>query len=359
MSVSHTSRGDQVITTDTLGDANIIPGPAGEAVEESATSPVSWSDVTLDDVFAARDRIMPFLHRTPLNSSQTLSDLTDTQLWLKVEAFQRTGSFKARGALNAALHLTDEQKQLGVVTLSAGNHGQGLAFAARQVGTKATIFVPKSAVPTKVEAMRNYGADVRFVPNMESVLPYIEAFQHETGAFYVSPYDDPHVIAGQGVVGLEILEDLPEVETIVVPAGGGGLLAGVLVAVKSQRPDVRIVGVEPVGANVVRRSLDAGHAVMADVIDTIADGLGAPRAGDLSQAIISHYVDDCVLVTDEEIAGALWAILDRTKILVEPAGAAATAALIAKRVGAAPGSKAVAILSGGNIDSGKLKAILP
>ncbi|MEJ7840083.1 MAG: threonine/serine dehydratase, partial [Thermomicrobiales bacterium] len=297
--------------------------------------------------------------RTPLIASQTLGNLSNTQLWLKVEAFQRTGSFKSRGALNAVLQLTDQQKKAGIVTLSAGNHGQGIAFAARQVGTRATIFVPKTAVPTKVEAMRNYGADVRFVPNMESVLPFIAEFQQETGAFFVSPYDDPHVIAGQGIVGLEILEDLPEVETIVVPAGGGGLLAGILVAIKSQRPDIRVVGVEPYGANVVRRSLDAGHAVAADIIDTIADGLGAPRAGDLSQAIIAHYVDDVVLVTDEQIASALWSILERTKILVEPAGAAACAALNANLVGARSGRPAVAILSGGNIDSSKLKSILP
>jgi threonine dehydratase len=363
MSVSHTSGGEQVLTTDTLGDAEIITNPAakaGEASDEPATaSTARWSDVTLDDVHAARERVMPHLHRTPLISTSTIGKLTGTELSLKAEVFQRTGSFKSRGALNAALHLTDDEKRSGVVTLSAGNHGQGLAFAARQVGTKATIFVPKTAVPTKVEAMRNYGADVRFVPNMETVLPYIEAFQQETGAIFVSPYDDPHVIAGQGVVGLEILEDMPDVETVVVPAGGGGLLAGVLVAIKSQRPDVRVVGVEPVGANVVRRSLDAGHAVMADVIETIADGLGAPKAGELSQAIIAHYVDDVVLVTDDEIAGALWTILDRTKILVEPAGAAAIAALIAKRVGAKLGSKVVAILSGGNVDATKLKSILP
>jgi threonine dehydratase len=359
MSASKTSGGEQVVTTDTLGDAKIIIDPATQSNTEPATASVHWSDVTIDDVRAARERVMPFLHRTPLLPSQTLSALTNTRLSLKVEAFQRTGSFKSRGALNAALQLTDEQKRNGLVTLSAGNHGQGIAFAARQVGTKATIFVPKTAVPTKVEAMRNYGADVRFVPNMESVLPFIAGFQEETGAFFVSPYDDPHVIAGQGIVALEILEDFPEVETIVVPAGGGGLLAGILVGIKSQRPDIRVVGVEPIGANVVRRSLDAGHAVPADVIDTIADGLGAPRAGDLSQAIISHYVDDVVLVSDDQIASALWSILDRMKILVEPAGAASTAALIADIVGAKPGSNAVAILSGGNIDSGKLKAILP
>lgn len=357
MSAMQRTGGEPVVTTDTLGDAETIIDPADEA--GTGTPACSWEDVTLAHVRDARERIMPHLHRTPLFHSTTIGRLTNTDLSLKLETFQKTGSFKARGALNAALHLTAEQRKAGVVTLSAGNHGQGLAFAARQVGTQATIFVPKSAVPTKVEAMRNYGAEVRFVPNMESVLPYIEAFQQETGAHYVSPYDDPFVIAGQGVVGLEILEDLPEVETIVVPAGGGGLLAGVLVAVKSQRPDVRVVGVEPVGANVVRRSLDAGHAVMADVIDTIADGLGAPRAGELSQAIISHYVDDVVLCTDDEIAHALWTILDRTKILVEPAGAAATAALMTGRAGTRHSSAAVTICSGGNIDAARLRRLLP
>jgi threonine dehydratase len=356
MPVSKHTAGAEVATTDTLGETAIIIDPAQEA---GSASPASWSDVRLSDVYEARERIMPYLHRTPLIQSSTIGAMTGTDLWLKLETFQKTGSYKARGALNAVLALTEAERANGLVALSAGNHGQGLAFAARQVGAKATIFVPKAAVPTKVEAMRNYGADVRFVPNMESVLPYIEAFQKETGAFFVSPYDDVHVIAGQGVIGLEILEDLPQAANVIIPVGGGGLIGGLLLALKELRPDIRVVGVEPERANVMRRSLDAGHAVMADFIDTIADGLGAPKAGELSYALVEHYVDDLVLVTEDQIAHALWTILDRTKVLVEPAGAAATAALLAGLCGVEPGSPTVAICSGGNIDAAKLRRILP
>lgn len=367
MSASHASGGEQVVSTDTRTDASIIGAPAVLAGEEPATvhedapagSDPHWSDVTLADVQAARERIMPHLHRTPLLPSATLSRMTGTEIGLKVEAFQRTGSFKSRGALNAALQLTDEQKAHGVITLSAGNHGQGMAWAASHVGTRAVVFMPENAVPTKVEAIRNYGAETRFVPTMESIVPLMEECQREFGYTFISPYDDPRIVAGQAVVGLEILEDAPDVETIVVPVGGGGLLAGIAVGIKSQRPGIRVVGVEPEGATVVRASLEAGHPVKAERIQTIADGLAAPAAGHLTQAIISRYVDDVVLVSDDEIISALWLILERTKILVEPAGAAAVAALLTGKAGARQSGKTVAILSGGNIDPAKLKALLP
>lgn len=373
MPASRTSQGNGVAGATQREDAGIIRNEPSQQIDieaaaehlgmpdladEAAPATASWQDVTLDHVLAARERIMPHLHRTPMLESATLSEMTGTDLGLKAELFQRTGSFKSRGALNAAMLLTPEQRARGVVTLSAGNHGQGLAFAASKVGTRAVVFMPEGAVPTKVEAIKGYGAETHFSPTMEAIFPLMEAYQREYGLTFVSPFSDPAIIAGQGVVGPEILDDAPDVETIVVPVGGGGLLAGVALAVKSQRPDVRIVGVEPEGADVVSRSLAAGKPVAAVRIDTIADGLTAPFAGELSQAIIQHYVDDVVLVTDDEIITALRLILERVKVLVEPAGAASVAALLTGKAGARHGSRTIAILSGGNVDRAKLKALL-
>lgn len=344
------------------GTANIIhriPETQIDAVPQADDSiKPRWQEVTLDDIRAARERVMPRLHRTPMLRNRTLSQLTNTTLGLKAEVFQRTGSFKARGALNATMQLTDEQRARGIVTLSAGNHGQGIAFAAAMVGTRAVVFMPETAVPTKVDAIKGYGAEPRFTPSMEGIFPLMEAYRQEHGLTFIAPFSDPHIVAGQGIVGLEILEDEPDVDTVIVPVGGGGLLAGVALAIKSQRPDVRVVGVEPVGSNIVKKSLESGRPEQAHDIQTIADGLSAPFAGELTQAIIEHYVDDVVLVTDDDIVDALKLILSRAKVLVEPAGAAATAALLTGKAGVPQGSNVVTILSGGNIDFAKLKLLL-
>lgn len=335
-------------------EADVDPDTA----QAGTSHPASWQDVTLADVYAARERIMPHLHRTPMLSSDTLGHMTGTRLGLKAEVFQKTGSFKSRGALNAAMQLTPEQRARGVVTLSAGNHGQGLAFAASIVGTRVVVFTPKTAVPTKVEAIRNYGAEIHFTESMGDIFQKMEEYRIEHDLTFVSPYDNAAIIAGQGTVGLEILEDLPDVETIVVPVGGGGLLAGVAMTVKSLRPDVRVVGVEPKGANKVRKSLDSGHLELTGPIETVADGLSAPFAGRLSQAVIHHYVDDVVLLDEAEIIDAMRLILERVKVLVEPSGAAAVAGLLGDKVGARSGGQAVAILTGGNVDREKLKRLL-
>lgn len=342
----------------TVTEAPAETPPMPPAAVQDPAPAVAAADVTLADVRAARERIMPHLHRTPLLGARTLSRMTNADLTLKVESMQRTGSFKARGALNAALLLSPEQKARGVVTLSAGNHGQGLAFAAGMVGTRCVVFMPETAIPTKVDAIRSYGAEARFAPTMEDVFPAMEAYRHEHGMTFVAPFSDPAIIAGQGTVGLEILEDAPDVETVVVPVGGGGLLAGVALTLKALKPEVRVVGVEPEGAAVVSRSLACGELVTLDKIETVADGLAAPFAGPLSQAIIERSVDDVVLVTDDEIIHALRLILERTKLLVEPAGAAAVAALLAGKAAVAHGTKTVAILSGGNVDGATLKALL-
>ena len=331
---------------------------AGTTIADRPPAGLASLPVTLDDIHAARERIMPHLHRTPTLNTATLSQRTNTNLSIKCETFQRTGSFKARGALNALLQLTPEQRERGVVTLSAGNHGQGLAFAASKVGVRAVVFMPETAVPAKVAAIRGYGAEAMFAPTMETLFAAMNAYKEEHGLTYVAPFSDPAIIAGQGVVGLEILEDVPDVETIVVPAGGGGLLSGILVAVKSQRPDVRIVGVEPTGANIVTRSREEGRLITPERIETVADGLAAPFAGEVSQPIIDALVDDMVLVSDDEILAALRLIIERCKIVVEPAGAAATAALMTAKVPGAKGTRTVALLSGGNIDLNKLASFL-
>src|SRR5919106_3636584 len=319
---------------------------------------MSTPDVTLDDVRAAAVRIAPYIHRTPLFDSATLSRLTRTKLGLKAENLQRTGAFKARGALNAVLRLSAEERERGVVTLSAGNHGQGLAYAAKIAGVRCVVFMPQNAVPTKVAAVKEYGAEARFAPSMETVFAAMDEYRDAYGLHYVHPFGDPDIIAGQGTVGLEILEDSPEVDTIAVCVGGGGLLSGIAVAAKAIKPEVRIVGVEPEGAPVVTRSLVAGYPVTIEKITTIADGLAAPFAAPTSQRLIERLVDDVVIVTDDEILAALRLLLERTKLLVEPAGAAATAALLTGRAGAASGSRVVATLSGGNVDFEKLKRLL-
>jgi threonine dehydratase len=327
-------------------------------VQTTGAIPDPLTPPALADIYAAKVRIAPHLWRTPLFSSTTLSRLTGTTLMLKAEHLQRTGAFKSRGALNALLQLSSEQRARGVVTFSAGNHGQGLAYAAGVTGAKCTVFMAANAVPTKVEAIRGYGAETRFGETIHEAFAAMERFVGDTGALFVSPFADPAIIAGQGTVGLEIIEDFPDVEQIVVPVGGGGLISGVALAVRAIRPEIRIVGVEPEGANVVWQSLRAGKPARLETIETIADGLGAPFTTELPLSIIQRYVDDVVLLSDDEILQALRLILGRTKQLVEPAGAAAVAALLTNKAAVPHGAKTVAILTGGNIDLARLKGVL-
>jgi threonine dehydratase len=332
-------------------------------IANDAADPASgWqhdeTSVGLNDVLAAAERISNFVHRTPIVDSGTLSRMTGSRLGLKAENLQRTGSFKARGAVNAILRLTVEQREQGVVTMSAGNHGQGLAYAAARFGVRCVVFMPEQAVPAKVAAVKGYGAEARFAPTMETLFAAMDEYRRAHDLHYVHPFGDADIVAGQGTVGLEILEDCPEVATIVVPVGGGGLLAGVAVAAKSIKQGIRVVGVEPEGAPAVRRSLDAGRPVTLDRIATVADGLAAPFAESLSLRLIERYVDDVVLLSDEEIVAALRVLLERTKLMVEPAGASATAGLLSGKIQTTPDARTIAILSGGNIDLDKLKRLL-
>ena len=315
--------------------------------------------LSIEDIVAARERIGDKVHRTPLLRATRLGDPTGVALSLKCESFQKTGSFKARGALNAVLLLNPDQRARGVITVSAGNHAQALAYAAGIVGVKATVVMPSAATMSKVAASRGYGAEVVLFGSSS-----IEAFAHarelekERGLVFVHPFDDVAVVAGAGTVGLELLDaDHADIDVLVVSIGGGGLIAGIATAIRARSPKTRIVGVEPEGAAAMRKSLDAGKPMRLDRINTIADGLSAPMAGEVTYPIIRDLVDDVVLVSDDEIRTAIRDLLSSARLVTEPAAAAALAAVTAGRVGAQPGSRVVVVVSGGNIDLTRLSEI--
>jgi|SRR5579859_231294 len=317
--------------------------------------------VTLEDVLEAQRVIAGRLHRTPLLSAQALGAMADppVRLFLKAELLQKTGAFKVRGALNKLAELSPEQKRRGLITVSAGNHAQAVAWSAAAEGVPATVVMAETAVRSKVEATRGYGAEViLFGTSMSGIFEHAHQLEHERGLLFIPPFDDPRIIAGQGTVGLEILEDLAEPDVVIVSCGGGGLCSGVALAIKSKRPQTRVVIVEPEGAPTMRRSLDAGKPMALESINTIADGLTAPFTSDLTLAMTQRYVDEAVLVSDAEIGHAMGLILERCKLLAEPAAAATVAALLAGKVDVAEGAKVVAILSGGNVDRERLKQLV-
>jgi threonine dehydratase len=301
---------------------------------------------TLADIEAARERIAAVARETPVYSSETLRRRTGRTVWLKAENLQRTGSFKVRGAVNKISSLSPEERDAGVVAASAGNHAQAVAWAAREAGIAATIYVPQDAPMAKVEATRNYGAEVvlageGFDGAQEACRAAVEA-----GATLVHAFEDPAVIAGQGTLGLELCEQLAELEALVVPIGGGGLAAGIATAVKEIRPSVRLVGVQAAACAPL-----AGTPVGF----TIADGIAVKKPGELTSEILEERLDDLVTVSDDEIAHAIVLLLERVKLVVEGAGAASVAALVAGKVGGS--GPACALLSGGNIDASLLVEI--
>jgi threonine dehydratase len=298
----------------------------------------------------ARARIAASIHRTPLLPSHHLSERVGVPVYLKCENLQKTGAFKVRGALHRLLRLSDEERDRGVVTISAGNHAQAVAWAARAAGVKAVVVMPEHASRTKIAASEGYGAEV--ILHGDAKAAFARAFElaEERGLRFVHPFDDEEVVAGHGSCALEILEDLPDVGSIVVPVGGGGLISGIAAATAAVRPQVSVWGVEPEGADAMHRSLQKGEAVHLDHVSTIADGLGAPMAGVLNHALVAAHARGVVLVSDAEIIDAMKVLLERTKLLAEPAGATGLAALLAGRIGL-PGDAPVAVvLSGGNVD---------
>jgi threonine dehydratase len=307
--------------------------------------------LSLADIRAAADRIHAYILRAPTLSGEALAG---PGAWLKAENLQRTGSFKVRGAVNAVLQLSPQQRQRGVITLSAGNHGMALAYAAQAFGIPCVVVVREDAAMAKLQAIRRYGAAIVLTP-LAQWQQRLEAEQQQRKLHLVHPFDDPAVAAGQGTVGLEILEAVPDLRTLIVPVGGGGLISGVAVAVKQQRPAVRIIGVEPEQAPTVNESLAAGHPVAPSRLDTIADGLAAPYTRPFNLALIQRYVDEMRTVSDAAIIDALKLIALQAKLVVEPAGAAAVTALLADPAVQRP---VVAILSGGNLDGQRLTAWL-
>jgi threonine dehydratase len=297
---------------------------------------------TLADVEAARARIAgKGVRTTPLYSTETFGRMTGRPVHLKAETLQRTGSFKIRGATNKLETLTDEERKAGVVAASAGNHGQAVAWAAREAGVEATIFMPAGTPMAKVEPTRNYGARAELTgATFEDAMAAARAYIEESGATFVHPFEDPDVIAGQGTIGLELVEQLPELETVVIPVGGGGLSSGIGLALRALKPDIRIVGVQAAACAPLAGSTDLGY--------TIAEGIAVKHPGELTSRLLADLLESVVTVTDDEISQAIVLLMERAKLVVEGAGAAAMAALLGGRV---PGDgPAVAILSGGNID---------
>lgn len=311
--------------------------------------------ITLDDIRSAESCIRDRVHRTPLLGSQTLAARAGAgRLSLKCENLQKTGSFKVRGVLNKLSTLNDAERARGVVGFSAGNHAQALAWCAHAAGVRCTVVMPATAPQSKVEASRGYGATVLQVPTSADAFKRARELTDTEGFTFVHPFDDDAIIAGGGTVALEILEHTDRVDLLVVPIGGGGLVAGATVAMRALSPHTRIVGVEPTGACGMRQSLDAGRALHIESPSSIADGLAAPMAGEHTFEIVSRYVDDVVLVTDEEIGEAMTLLLSRCKLLAEGAGAAATAALIAGRIRVRDTENVVVMVSGGNVDLSRL-----
>jgi threonine ammonia-lyase medium form len=315
--------------------------------------------LSLADIRSARARLAGRIHTTPVMSATRLGDRVGVRLLLKCENFQKTGSFKARGALNYLSQLAPTERERGVVTFSAGNHAQSLAWAARQTGVNATVVMPAAASPLKAAASRDYGADVvLFGANGMEALAKARDLERERGLVFAHPFDHEHVMAGQGTTALELLEQAPDLDAVVVPVGGGGLIAGILVAIKESNPKIRVYGVEPTGAAGMRRSLDAGRPVTLDSVKTIADGLAAPMAGNLTYEVVKRYADDVVLIDDDAIAAALRDLLTSAKVLAEPGGAASTAAVLTRAVPLRPGERVAVIVSGGNVDVTRLATLL-
>jgi threonine dehydratase len=305
--------------------------------------------ITLADIEAARALLGDAAVETPVQGARWLEQRTGSPVRFKCENLQRTGSFKARGAYVRIARLSPEERALGVVAASAGNHAQGVALAAQRLGIKATVFMPEGAPIPKERATRGYGADVVFEGRyLEDSLAAAKRYAEETGAVLIHPFDHTDIVAGQGSVGLEILEQVPDVRTVVVPTGGGGLLAGIALAVKAKRPDVRLVGVQAEGAAAFPGSLQEGHPVPLPSMRTMADGIAVGLPGDITFAAVRDHVDEIRTVSEESLSRALLGVLERAKLVVEPAGAAGVAAVLDDpRAFQGP---TVIVLSGGNID---------
>ncbi|MCS6767554.1 MAG: threonine ammonia-lyase [Candidatus Nitrosocaldus sp.] len=305
----------------------------------------------LDDIRNAREMLRGVIHRTPLDYSSTFSRLTGCNIYLKMECFQKTGSFKVRGAYTRLRMLGSEERRRGVVTASAGNHAQGVAYASRMLNIPCTVVMPFNASPAKVSATRMYGAEIVFHGSI-----YDQAWERameiarEQGRVFVHAFDDANVIAGQGTIGLEIMEDIPDIDAIVVPVGGGGLAAGIALAVKGIRPDVKIIGVQSKAFSAMKESLEQGRIVEVSNGSTIADGISVRKPGELTLSILRRYMDHIDTVDDDAIVKAMFLLMERAKVVVEPAGAVGLAYMLNTPDANLRGKNIAVVLSGGNVD---------
>jgi threonine dehydratase len=315
--------------------------------------------IDVADVREARERVRETARHTPLDYSHTFSEMTGAEVHLKLENFQRTGSFKIRGAANRIETLSASQREAGVVTASAGNHAQGVALAATRSGVDARIVMPEHAPISKIKATRGYGAEVVLHgADYNEAAEHAHEIERAAGRTYVHAFDDEAVMAGQGTIGLEIVEDCPAVDTVVVPIGGGGLISGIATAIKAERPGARVVGVQAEGASSVAPSLEKGEIHELDGVDTIADGIATRRVGDKTFEVIRERVDEVVTVADADIAMAITYLLERSKTLVEGAGAVSLAALLSGAIDHDDGEVIVPALCGGNIDLNTLTTVV-
>jgi threonine dehydratase len=312
--------------------------------------------LSADQLAQVRGRIGNRVHRTPVLSSRLLNRLAGTELLLKAEHLQRGGAFKIRGALNFLMTLAGAERERGVITASSGNHGQAMALAAQELGIRATVVAPEDISPVKAAAIRDYGAAVEIAGRSSAErLARAQAIAAESGAVFVPPYDHPRIIEGQATTGAELVEDAPGIEAVAVPVGGGGLIAGIALAVKLAAPSVRVVGVETVAADDANRSFRAGKRIRIDHPNTIADGIRNLEVGALNWEVIQTHVDDMVTVSDAEVIEAMRLLITRAKVVAEPTGAVAAAAVLAGRV---RGARVAAIVSGGNLDPALLAELL-
>jgi threonine dehydratase len=309
--------------------------------------------LTLDGVRACRDRIAPYVLRTPVHSladPQVAAALPDVDVWLKLELLQRAGTFKPRGALSNMLDLDAEALARGVTAVSAGNHAMAVGYAAAALGSTAKVVMPKNANPGRVAGCRAYGAEVVLVDDVHAAFEEVHRIEREEGRTFVHPFDGHKTVRGTATLGLELCEQIDQLDAVVVPIGGGGLAAGVAWAVKQLRPSAKVYGVEPAGADTMRRSIDAGEPQSIDAVRTIADSLGAPYAVQYSFEVCRDNLDDVVLVDDDQLKSGMGFLLERAKLAVEPAGAATTAALLGPLKSRVKGHKVAAIVCGANID---------
>ena len=314
--------------------------------------------VLFKDIEEAYEILKPVVKRTPLEKSKTFSKLTKENIYLKLENLQITGSFKIRGAYNKIYNLSQDEKRHGVVCASAGNHAQGVAYASRLMNIKSTVFMPIYTPPIKIIATKSYGAKVVLEGNTyDDAFTAAKKYAEENKMTLIHAFNDKYVIAGQGTIGIEIYDELKDVDSVVVPIGGGGLISGIALALKTIKPNIKVYGVEAEGAQSMKRSLEQNKIIPLKSIATIADGIAVKTPGELTFKLAKKYIHEVVTVNDEEISNALYLLLQRAKLVVEPAGAASLAAILSRKI-TLPGKNIVALISGGNINLSLLTQII-